>query len=71
MGNPVSGATVNIDTYLNDTFYNKFSGTTATDGKVSFKINNAPSGGYKVIVTNVSASGLTWDGVKTEYTFTK
>lgn len=71
LGNPVAGAAVNINIDLNGVFYKTFTGTTATDGKVSFKINNAPSGAYKVTVTNVSASGLVWDGVKTEYTFTK
>lgn len=71
LASSVAGATVNIDMYLNGNFYNKFSGTTSTDGKVNFKINNAPSGTYKVIVTNVIASSLIWDGIKTEYTFTK
>jgi hypothetical protein len=40
-----------------------FSGTTGSDGVVTFQVNNAPSGCYETEVTNVAASGLEWDGV--------
>jgi len=69
--NPVGGASVSIDLFLNGTRYLSATGTTGTDGTVSFKANNAPSGTYTTIVTAVHATGLTWDGATPPNEFTK
>ena len=46
-------------------------GTTGTDGTVTFTLKNAPSGCYATTVTNVSATGLTWDGATPTNSFCK
>jgi uncharacterized protein YjdB len=61
--NPVADASVSIDVYLDGPLYVSYTGTTGTDGTVTFKKNNAPSGTYTTTVTAVRAEGLTWDGV--------
>lgn len=71
LGNPVAGASVSIELYRNGSLYASGTGTTGTDGKVTFKAQNAPSGTYTTTVTNVTATGLTWDGVTPENSFTK
>ena len=38
-------------------------GTTNSNGDVGFTLKNAPSGTYTTTITNVIASGLTWDGI--------
>ncbi len=62
LADPVAGASVSIDLYLSESFYARGTGTTATDGTVTFTLKNAPSGCYTTIVTDVAAQGLTWDG---------
>ncbi len=62
LGNPVAGASVSIDVYLDGSLYGSGTGITGTDGTVTFKANNAPSGCYTTTVTNVAAGLLTWDG---------
>lgn len=62
-GKQVAGASVSISLYRNGSLYRSATGTTGTDGKVTFKIGSAPSGCYTTTVTNVAASGLIWDGV--------
>jgi len=62
-GNPVAGASVSISLDRGGSLYRSATGTTGTDGKLKFKFGNAPSGCYTTTVTNVAASGLTWDGV--------
>ncbi|HYE97289.1 MAG TPA: Ig-like domain-containing protein [Planctomycetota bacterium] len=49
------------------------SGTSSTgsDGRVTFKWRNAPSGTYTTLVTAVSAAGYDWDGVTPPNSFTK
>ncbi|MGM0397076.1 MAG: hypothetical protein ACQEP4_08485, partial [Bacillota bacterium] len=49
-----------------------FSGTTDGDGEVTFGLNNAPDGGYELIVDEVSHDTLTWDGIQPKNnTYTK
>lgn len=38
-----------------------FTGTTGSEGTVTFSLLNAPSGCYTTRVTDVTAGGLTWD----------
>ncbi|MFH1926558.1 MAG: S8 family serine peptidase [Chloroflexota bacterium] len=71
LGSPVSGASVSIDLYLDGSLYASGTGTTGTDGTVTFKVLNAPSGTYTTTVTDLTAAGLTWDGVTPENGFTK
>jgi hypothetical protein len=60
LGSPVAGASVSMeldkDTYL----YSTATGTTGTDGTVTFTANNFPNGTYATTVTGVQAAGLTW-----------
>ncbi len=72
LGNPVAGASVS--TKLDNTTTGQSwtgSSTTGTDGTATFKVANAPSGTYTTIVTDVTAEGLTWDGITPENSFTK
>ena len=71
VGDPVADASVSIDVYLDGSLYGTRTGTTGTDGTVTFKANNAPSGTYTTIVTDVTADGLTWDGITPNNGFTK
>jgi len=67
----VAGASVSIDVDLGDSLYGSGTGTTGTNGTVTFKVTNAPSGCYETTVTNVVATGLTWDGTTPENEFCK
>ena len=59
---PVSGASVSIRLDNTNTGQSWIgTGTTGTDGTVTFSLKNAPSGCYTTTVTDVTASGLTWD----------
>ncbi len=70
-GNNVSGATVSI-TLTNGVSTWTATGTTDTTGGVGFTLKNAPSGTYTTTITNVVASGLTWDNDNThDLGFTK
>ncbi len=69
-GSPVSGASV-AAAISNGSKEYYCKGTTGAEGKVTFKITNAPSGTYTTKVTDVQAAGLTWDGVTPENSFTK
>ena len=63
--NPVSGASVSI-TLNNTTADESWMGTggiTGAGGTVTYTLKNAPSGMYTTTVTDVTASGLTWDNV--------
>jgi len=62
LGNPVSGASVSIDLNLNDSIFRSGTGTTGSSGTITFSLKNAPVGSYSTTVTDVTASGLTWDG---------
>jgi len=69
-GNDVSGATISI---LLTNGVNSWSatGTTSSTGTVGFTLKNFPSGVYTTTITDVVASGLTWDGVTPTNSFIK
>jgi hypothetical protein len=69
--NSVADASVSIDVYLEWSLCVSYTGTTGTDGTVTFKKNNAPSGTYTTTVTDVTAGELNWDGVTPENSFSK
>ncbi|MCH9042487.1 MAG: hypothetical protein IIB80_10080, partial [Thaumarchaeota archaeon] len=46
-------------------------GTTNSNGDVGFTLKNSQSGTYTTTITNVAASGLTWDGLTPTNSFTK
>lgn len=70
-GYPVADASVSIETYRDKSFYATGTGTTGTDGTLTYKLRNAPSGTYTTTVTDVTAAELTWDGFSPENSFTK
>jgi subtilisin len=63
LGNPVGGASVSITLSHDSGSSWSGAGTTGTDGTVTFSLKNAPSGCYTTTVDNVTAGGLSWDGV--------
>jgi subtilisin len=70
--NPVSGASVSVTVKNTDRETQASgSGTTGSNGTVTFKWNNAPSGYYTTEVNSVTASGLTWDRGTPPNWFTK
>jgi hypothetical protein len=69
--NPVADASVSIEVYREGSLYVSYTGTTGTDGTVTFKKNNAPSGTYTTTVIEVTAGELIWDGVIPENRFIK
>ncbi len=71
LGNAVAGASVSITLTNNSGGTWNGTGTTGTNGTVTFTKNNAPSGTYTTTVTNVTAVVLTWDGVTPPNSFTK
>ncbi len=58
-GNPVSGATVNVS--WSGQVSGSGSGTTGSNGQVSIKSGKASNGTFTVTVTDVSASGFTYN----------
>ena len=62
LGNSVANASVSIEIYLNALLKAIGTGTTGSNGVVTFSYKNAPSGHYETKVTAVTASGLSWDG---------
>jgi subtilisin family serine protease len=64
-GGPVAGANVSVQLYewLWGTGPWNSTGTTNSQGIVQFQLPNAPWGCYVTQVTNVVATGLTWNGV--------
>ncbi|MDO8612662.1 MAG: S8 family serine peptidase [Dehalococcoidia bacterium] len=71
LGNPVAGASVSILLAHDSGSSWTGTGTTGTDGKVTFTLNNAPAGCYTTTVTAVSAPPLTWDSVTPSNGFCK
>jgi len=61
-GNPVAGASVSIELYLDVVQKAAGTGTTGSNGLVTFTYKNAPSGHYETKITDVTATDLTWDG---------
>jgi len=70
-GQPVGGAVVSITLMHGGSAYASATGTTDANGLVTFSATNAPGGTYSTIVTDVSAPGLTWDGVTPPNSFSK
>lgn len=70
-GKPVGGAALDVRLDQDGVLYLTASGTTGTDGKITFKARNAPSGCYVTTVTSVTASGLSWDGITPANEFCK
>ncbi len=70
-GNSVPNASVSIDVKLNESLYGYRTGTTGSDGTITFSFNNASSGTYTTTVTGVIATSLTWDGITPSNSFTK
>ncbi|MCH8924971.1 MAG: S8 family serine peptidase, partial [Proteobacteria bacterium] len=68
---PVEGASVSIDLYRDSSKIASGTGTTGTDGTVTFSLKNAPSGCYTTTVTDVTAAGLTSDGATPANEFCK
>ena len=58
---PVANATVSV-TVSNGTTTYSGSGTTGTNGAVTFRINHPAKGTYSTTVTGVTATGYQWDG---------
>lgn len=61
-GVPVSGAAVSIGLLRDGGLDLRASGITGDNGSVTFRRNNHRAGTYTTVVTDLSASGLTWDG---------
>jgi subtilisin family serine protease len=61
IGQPVSGATVYLDTILPNGVTQSFSGTTLTDGTVTFTTKSKLKGIYTSTVTNVVKAGWVYD----------
>jgi len=61
-GNSVANASVSIELYLDALLKVAGTGTTGSNGIVTFSYKNAPSGHYETKITGVTATGLTWDG---------
>ncbi|MGY5150985.1 MAG: matrixin family metalloprotease [Candidatus Nitrosopumilus sp. bin_6a] len=68
--NNVSGATVSISLTNGSSSWTA-TGTTSDTGSIGFTLKNAPSGTYTTTVTNLSASGLIWDGTTPDNNYTK
>ena len=70
-GNLVSGASVSIDLFRDDSKVGSGTGTTGSSGTITFSLKNAASGFYTTDVTGVTASGLIWDGITPSNGFNK
>jgi len=66
LGSPVAGASVSIDLYRDGELDSVGTGTTGTDGTITFSRKNARTGAYTTAVTDVTAAGLTWDKIQPE-----
>jgi len=69
-GNNVSGASISVQLSNGNSSWTA-TGTTSSTGDAGFTLKKAPSGTYTTTITNVIASGLTWDGLTPPNTFTK
>jgi subtilisin len=66
LGNNVVGGSVSVQVLLDGALYFSGSDISGTDGRVTFRLASAPSGYYSTIVTDVTVTGLTWDGSGSE-----
>lgn len=71
MGQSVADASVSIDLFRDANLDSSYSGTTGTDGTVTFSRKNAPSACYTSTAIDVAATGLIWDGITPANQFCK
>lgn len=71
LGDAVFEAYISIDLFRDGVIIASGTGTTDTDGIVTFSLKNAVSGRYKTVVRDVVAVGLTWDGLTPTNEFDK
>lgn len=71
LGNVVSGASVTAKVTFPSGSMMTRTGTTNSSGNITFQFNSAPAGCYRTDVTNVVASGLTFDGTEPPNGFQK
>ncbi len=71
LDNNVSGASVSIDLSRDGNLVGSATGTTDINGNTAFILKNARSGCYTTTVTDVTASGLTWDDISPTNSFCK
>ena len=65
LGNPVAGASVSILlTNESGQTWTGTNGITGDTGTVGWKLRNAPGGCYDTAVSDLTATGLTWDGIQ-------
>lgn len=69
--NPVQSASVSINLFRNSILVASGTGTTLSDGTITFVLRNASPGTYSTVVTTVSAGSLTWDKVTPSNSYTK
>lgn len=70
-GAPVTNAQVSISLTRNGSLYRTGTGTTGSSGAFAFTVNNASDGLYVATVTNVVATGLSFEGTTPANAFTK
>ncbi len=64
LGGPVAGATVRVDIYRDGSIWaGEGSGVTDGTGSVGFSVKNAASGCYTTDIRDITAAGMTWDGI--------
>ncbi len=63
LGSPVANASVLVGVSVNSRMRWTLSGATGADGSISLRIAKARPGLYQATVAQVTAEGLTWDGV--------
>ena len=68
---PVDGASVSARLIVNGGSFGTKRGTTGPDGSVELKFTNAPAGCYDTVITDVTAAGLSWDGIYPDNGFAK
>ena len=68
--NPVANASVLVGVFVDGRLRWTLSGATGADGSVSMRIAKARPGLYEATVAEVTAEGLTWDGVTPPNEFT-
>jgi len=67
-GSPAANVSISIELHHDGNHYESRTGTTGSDGAVSFTFNNAPDGSYTTDVTDVEGD---WDGITPENGFDK
>jgi len=71
LGSPVANATVYAALWRNGKPRTLWIAQTDVNGTVTFNYINVSSGTYKTVITDVTADGLTWDGITPANVFTK